>query len=551
MERQSLPETRTAETPPSWMGAIAGMGAAAVALAFGQFIEGATDVPGLVLGVGEWIIDITPGWVAERSIEDLGTAGKGNLLPGITIVSFLLAAGLGSFALRRGTRYGVAGFAAFGLLGGFATARNPQSPALASWFWSLVAAGLGVATLIFLLNRAHASVTTPDVDDLPSPLNPPHSRRAFIGWGAGAGAVALTGIAAGRATMGKSAAEIARDSTVLPAASSTSPSSTTSTTTTTEPAAGALTDRVASVTGDTFDEISGISPWVSPSTDGQFYLIDTALSKPQVDPAKWRLSFTGMVDNPYELSYDEILGMDLVEQTITMSCVSNEVGGSLVGNAVWTGVPLVDLLDRAGVQEGATQVVARSVDDWTAGFPTEVLFDGRNSLLVVGMNGEPLPIRHGFPARLVVAGLYGYVSATKWIEEINLTRWDDFNGYWVNLGWAKEGPMKTMSRIDVPRNRTRIEQGLTPVAGVAWAPTSGIESVELSIDEGPWIPCDLAIPGSDEAWVQWKLEWDATPGIHSLQVRAHDGNGDLQPIGPKAVAPDGAEGWHQALVEVV
>ncbi len=531
------------------MGAVAGMGGAAVALSFGQFIEGATNVPGLVLGVGEWIIDITPGWVAERSIEDLGTAGKGNLLEGITIVTFLLAAGLGSVALRRGTRYGVAGFAAFGLLGGFTTARNPQSPAVTSWIWSLVAAALGIATFVFLLRRAQATVQAPEPDELPSPLNPPHSRRAFLGWGAGAGAVALTGIGAGRAATGKSAAEIAREATVLPEASPAP--STSTTTTTTEPASNVLSGRVASITSETFDEIPGLTPWVSPSDNGQFYLIDTALSKPQVDPADWKLKFTGMVDNPFELTYDEILAMDLVEETITLSCVSNEVGGSLVGNAVWTGVPLVDLLDRAGVQEGATQVVARSVDDFTAGFPTELLFDGRNSLLVVGMNGEPLPIRHGFPARLVVAGLYGYVSATKWLEEINLTRWDDFNGYWVNLGWAKEGPMKTMSRIDVPHNRTQIEHGPTPVAGVAWAPTRDISAVELSIDEGPWVSCDLAIPGTDETWVQWKLEWDAPPGVHALQVRAVDGDGELQPLGPRAVAPDGAEGWHQILVEVI
>ncbi len=538
-------DTHTTDAP-RWMGGVAGLAAGAVALGFGQLIEGATDVPGLVLSVGEWIIDITPGWAAELSIENLGTAGKGSLVEGITIVALLVAALLGRLALERGTRLGVIGFVAFGLLGGFTTARNPQSPALGSWFWSLFAAALGVATLVFLLRLARAAILSPRPDP-ESPVNPHHSRRAFLGWSAGAGAVAATGVGLGRAVAGRSAAEVARDSVVLPSAGSAPPT----TATTLQPATDPATDRVATVTTGSFDEVEGLSTWVTPSDDNQFYLIDTALHKPQVDPAGWRLSLTGMVDNPYELTYDEILGMDLIDQTITLSCVSNEVGGTLVGNAVWTGVPLADLLNRAGVQDGATQVVARSVDDFTAGFPTEVVYDGRSSLLVVGMNGEPLPIRHGFPARLVVAGLYGYVSATKWLEELRLTRWEDFNGYWIDRGWAKEGAMKTTSRVDVPRHRSRIAQGPTPVAGVAWAPTRGIGAVEVSIDDEPWVSCDLAAPGNDETWVQWKLEWEATPGAHSVRVRATDGDGALQPVGPRAVAPDGAEGWHQIIVEVV
>lgn len=537
-------DQQTSQTAPWWMGVLAGFAAAGVALGFGQLIEGISDtIPGLVLAVGELVIDYTPGWAAEESIESLGSAGKGNLLRGVTIVSFLLAGMLGEQALKRGERFGVAGFAAFGLLGGWAVARNPQSPFFASWFWSLVAAGLGIATLRFLLKIARNTVESPaeasDELQLASPLNPPHSRRAFMGWSAGAGAVALTGVGVGRAAEGTGAGDLARAEVVLPeAAAETLPS-----TTLAERATGA-------VQTEPFD-VPGLSSWVTPSTNNQFYRIDTALSFPQVDPETWSLKFTGMVDNPYELTYDEILNMDLVERTITLSCVSNPVGGELVGNAVWTGIPLVDLLERAGVQDGATQLVGRSVDDFTAGFPTETLYDGRNALLVVGQNGEPLQVRHGFPARLVIAGLYGYVSATKWIEEINLTTWEAFNGYWINLGWSKEGPMKTTSRIDVPAHRSRIDAGMTPVAGVAWSPVRGIEAVEISIDEGEWEVCDLAVPGTDESWVQWKTDWDAPPGIHRIDVRAIDKNGDVQPIGPKDVAPDGAEGYHAILVEVV
>lgn len=554
MTTPDTPAGNATHPVPSWMGALAGLGAAAVALGFSQFIEGATDIPGLVLGVGELVVDYTPGWAAEESIENLGSAGKGNLLRGITIISFLIAAVLGDQSARRTRKIGVWGFVAFGLLGGWATARNPQSHAFGSWFWALVATALGIATLIVLVNRARASIVDPgepvepDTGVLASPLVPPASRRSFLGFSAGAGAVALTGVGLGRAVEGESAAEIARANITLPSTTTTERVQA-STTTTQAPIARLTASGEVSTTE--YAGIDGLSSWVTPSVGDSFYRIDTALQVPQVDPADWTLRITGMVDNPLELTYDDILAMDLVEHTITLSCVSNSVGGDLVGNAVWTGVPLIDLLEQAGVQEGATQLVGRSVDDFTAGFPTEVLYDGRNALLVVGMNGEPLPVRHGFPARLVIAGLYGYVSATKWLEEINLTTWEDFNGYWINLGWSKEGPMKTMSRIDVPRHRERLENGTQMLAGVAWAPNRGISAVEVAIDEGEWQLCDLAAPGTDESWVQWKVEWDADPGIHRIDVRAYDGQGVLQPEGPKDVAPDGAEGWHAILVEVV
>ena len=242
--------------------------------------------------------------------------------------------------------------------------------------------------------------------------------------------------------------------------------------------------------------------------------------------------------------------MDLEDHVVTISCVSNEVGGGLVGNALWTGVPLTKLLEIAGVQPEATQFVSRSVDGWTAGFPPEILQDGRTALLAIGMNGEPLPVRHGFPARIIVAGIYGYVSATKWVEEINLTAWDDFDGYWIPRGWAKEGPIKTQSRIDVPRSRTEISSGLQPIAGVAWAPTRGISMVEVKIGDEDWQEATIAESVTDETWVQWMLEWDAPPGDHLIQVRATDGDGELQALGPKRVDPDGAEGWHIIGVRV-
>ena len=300
--------------------------------------------------------------------------------------------------------------------------------------------------------------------------------------------------------------------------------------------------------GTTGFDVPGLATYVTPNDD--FYRIDTALSVPQVDVGSWSLFVEGMVDEPYALSYDELVAMSDVQELVTLSCVSNEVGGNLVGNAAWQGVRLETLLDRAGVQPGATQIVGRSVDGFTAGFPTEVGLDGRTALVAVAMNGEPLPAEHGFPARLVVAGLYGYVSATKWLDGIQLTTWEDFDGYWVPRGWSKEGPIKTASRIDVPRSGATIDPGPQPIAGVAWAPPGGIARVEVQVDDGEWIEARLGEPVSGNTWVQWLLEWDATPGEHRIRVRATDASGETQTEESAPPAPDGATGWHRRTVRV-
>lgn len=295
-------------------------------------------------------------------------------------------------------------------------------------------------------------------------------------------------------------------------------------------------------------DVPGLTPIVVPNPD--FYRIDVNLVVPRVQADGWRLTITGMVDRDVELSYQDLLGMPLVERYVTIACVSNEVGGGLVGNAAWTGVPLVDLLDRAGVQAGASQIVGRSVDGWTAGFPTALAYDGRDPLVAVGMNGEPLPASHGFPARLIVPGLYGYVSATKWLREIELTTLEGFDAFWIPRGWAKHGPVLTQSRIDVPRPG-RVDAGRVVVAGVAWAPHVGIEGVELRIDDGPWRQAETTRPLSDDAWVQWRHRWDAAPGRHALQVRATDRTGATQTVERTPPFPDGATGHHQVVVTVV
>jgi len=286
--------------------------------------------------------------------------------------------------------------------------------------------------------------------------------------------------------------------------------------------------------------IPGLTPLYVPNDE--FYRIDTALIVPQVDPGDWSLEVKGMVDRPFTLTYADLMAMSHIEADVTLSCVSNEVGGGLVGNARWQGVPLADLLERAGVRRGATQVLGRSVDGFTAGFPTRVALDGRDAMVAVAMNGEPLPAAHGFPARVVVPGLYGYVSATKWLAAIELTSFDEVDGYWIPRGWSKEGPIKTQSRIDVASRQV--------IAGVAWAPTRGIERVEVRVDGEPWQEATLAAPLNDDCWRQWFMLWDAAPGRYVIAVRATDGTGETQTAERTDVAPNGASGYHTIQVDV-
>jgi DMSO/TMAO reductase YedYZ molybdopterin-dependent catalytic subunit len=306
------------------------------------------------------------------------------------------------------------------------------------------------------------------------------------------------------------------------------------------------------VTDATDFGIDGVESWVVPNSD--FYRIDTALAVPQVPKDSWSLRIHGMVDDELELTFSDLLAREQVERYITLSCVSNEVGGGLVGNARWQGVLLAPLLDEAGPDPEATQVVSRSIDGWNCGSPTSAIMDGRDAMLAIAMNGEPLPAEHGYPVRLVVPGLYGYVSATKWVTEIELTRWEDFDGYWVPRGWSKEGPIKTMARIDRPRRSRDYRpsaDGVIDIAGLAWAVHRGITRVEVSIDDGEWRECELAGVPSDDTWRQWRYRWaDATPGGHSVRARAYDGDGVVQPSEPEPPAPDGAQGYHRVEFDV-
>ncbi|MFT4306752.1 MAG: molybdopterin-dependent oxidoreductase, partial [Microbacterium sp.] len=294
--------------------------------------------------------------------------------------------------------------------------------------------------------------------------------------------------------------------------------------------------------------ISGLSPVITPNSD--FYRIDTAIVVPEVDPAGWSLRIHGLVANEVTLGWDDLLALPLEESVTTLTCVSNEVGGDLVGTALWLGYPIRELLAQAVPDADADMVLSTSVDGFTAGTPLETLTDDRNAILAVGMNGDPLPIAHGFPVRMVVPGLYGYVSATKWVVDLEVTRFADATAYWTDRGWSERGPIKLASRIDVPRSGASVDAGSAVIAGVAWQQHTGVAGVEVQVDDGAWQQATLATAISDDTWVQWTLPWEPASGTHTIRCRATNADGQTQTAVVAAPAPDGATGWHEISVTV-
>ncbi|MPZ89323.1 MAG: molybdopterin-dependent oxidoreductase [Nitriliruptorales bacterium] len=520
---------------PWWAAVLAGVLAAAVALAAGELVAGLLTAPSPVVAVGDRVIDLAPPAVKDAAIALFGTADKVALVIGILILAAAFGAGLGIAAARRFAA-GAAGLGLFAALGVLAALQDAQSSLPQAVFPSVAGAAAGILTL----RRALPAPQSAPVTLAPAPAAPPRpaadspapapsggfDRRMFLRRSATLGAVALVASVSGRWLQTRANAAASRAQAVL----------------------GRPVQPLPPVPASADLGVRGLSPFITPNSD--FYRIDTALRVPQVATEGWRLGITGMVDRPLTLTYEQLQSRKLVEADITLACVSNEVGGNLIGNARWLGVRLDDLLAEAGVHDGATQIVGRAVDGFTVGFPTEVGLDGRDALVAIGMNGEPLPVEHGFPARLVVPGLYGYVSATKWLTEIELTTLEAFDAYWVPRGWAKQAPIKTQSRIDVPSPFGEIPPGPTAVAGVAWAPTRGIEGVEVQVDDGPWAQARLADEAGGDTWRQWIYEWDAPAGQHRLRVRATDGTGQTQTDERAPPAPDGATGWHSVVVSV-
>jgi DMSO/TMAO reductase YedYZ molybdopterin-dependent catalytic subunit len=508
---------------PRWAGPLAGLAAAAVALAVAELVApftGERSAP--LVAVGGVVIDAVPGPVKNFAVATFGTHDKTALLTGTTILLALFAAGIGVLAVRD-ARLGLAGIGLFGLIGVVAAATRPNAGPGAV-FPSLLGAAAGAALLLALLRRTPVS-GVPEPGTVAAERAATDRRRFLLASGGALGGAAVVGLL-GRQLGARRSVSAARAGVTLPSAGS--PAS----------ALPAQADL----------GVSGLTPFVT--SNAAFYRIDTALSVPQVDPNTWKLRITGKVRNPMTLTFADLLARPTMERYVTLTCVSNEVGDNLVGNARWLGVSLRDLLAEAGPLPGADQVVGRAVDGFTVGAPTEVLMDGRDAMLAFGMNGVPLPVEHGFPVRMVVPGLYGYVSATKWLAELQLTSFSDFSAYWVPRGWAAKAPIKTESRIDTPRAGSSPRRGQVTVAGVAWAQHRGISKVEVRVDGGDWHTATLSAVPSVDTWRQWSWSWDATAGQHELSVRATDNAGATQTEQVAPPDPDGATGWHTIVVDV-
>jgi DMSO/TMAO reductase YedYZ molybdopterin-dependent catalytic subunit len=519
--------------------ALAGLVSAGVALGAGELIAGFDDgLASPVEAVAGQVINRAPRSVERFAIETFGSNDKLALVIGIMVLSAAFGIVLGVVSRRR-RRVGTMGLAAFAVVGVLASAAGPQG-SLAAGTPSVVAGLVGAGCLGSLASRAPSrNASAPRVagdGHAPSAASAAAtpsrggvaSRRAFLGRTAAVAAAGAFAAAGGRALRSRFSAAESRANVLLPSATRPGPPL---------PPAG---------TGVEVG-VPGVAPFVTPNAD--FYRVDTALVVPQVRAEDWALAVTGIVDEPFELTFDELLDRDLIEADITMTCISNPVGGDLVGHARWLGVPTRELVEQARPHGGADQLVGRSVDGYTCGFPLSAAYD-RDCIVAVGMNGEPLPLEHGFPARLVTPGLYGYIGSTKWLTELEVTTFDAFDQYWVRRGYADRAPIKTMARIDTPRSLERVVAGPVAVGGVAWAQTRGIEAVEVRVDDRPFRPAQLADALNRDSWRQWRFEWDAVPGRHTLTVRAVDGTGETQTETRADVVPDGASGWMSLVVTV-
>ncbi|AZS83097.1 molybdopterin-binding oxidoreductase [Streptomyces griseoviridis] len=534
-------------TPGRWtqraLAAGSGLLAGFAALATAELVSAAVRPQSdPIVAVGGAAIDRTPPAVKDWAIQHFGTNDKLVLQSGILVVLALFALAIGIVALRF-RRTGAAGVLVFGVVGAVAALSRPDSEGLTDALPSIVGAVVGAVLLYFLIGRLGSPAAAPgpaterpddQAEETATGTGGGWDRRGFVIAASAAAAASAGAVVIGRsvnAASGQSAVA-SRDKVVLPRPQS--------------PARPV--PRGAQL------RIPGISPFTTPN--GSFYRVDTALVVPKVDATTWRLRVHGMgVRRPLDLSFADLLGRELIERDITLTCVSNEVGGPYVGNARWIGARLADLLAECGVKPPskggpATQLVARSVDGMTIGSPVEEVMDGRDSLLAVGMNGQPLPFTHGFPVRMLVPGLYGYVSACKWITDLELTTFDAYDPYWVQRGWSRLGPIKTESRIDTPKPFARPKAGTVMIAGVAWAQHRGIEKVEVRVDDGPWEQARLAAQDTRDTWRQWSYPWRADKGGHTLTVRATDGTGRTQTQRRTQTIPNGASGWHSVVVTV-
>jgi DMSO/TMAO reductase YedYZ molybdopterin-dependent catalytic subunit len=503
-------------------GAVAGLVAGGCGLAASEVVSGLLHqrVSPLV-ALAEVIIQHTPGAVMEAAISAVGQHDKPLLVTG-TLIGFLALSAVAGILGRRSIWYALGLFLAMGVVAMLASSAR-LTDSSSNRFPAIAGFAVGMLVLKTLLDRVPSTAPNDGADDGEKDDLDTERRRFLVLVGAGVGLGVLGGVLGRVFAHSRAAVEAARGRLRLPATVPAAPEGT---------SAG----------------VDGVTPWLTPVS--KFYRIDTALSPPAILPKDYQLVVRGMVDRELTLTYDDLRAMPFVEAWITLCCVSNQVGGDLISNGRWGGVRVRYVLERAGIQPGADAVKSRSDDGWTCGTPLSVLTDDRNALLALTLNGEPLTPEHGFPVRMVVPGLYGYVSATKWLRSIEVTRFSDFHAFWTDRGWSAKGPVKTQSRIDVPSDGAHRPTGVVQVAGIAWAQRRGIKRVEVRVDGGRWQQARLAADPSIDTWVQWSYDWTASRGEHTVAVRATDGDGVPQTGKVAPPAPDGATGYHTIMVQV-
>jgi DMSO/TMAO reductase YedYZ molybdopterin-dependent catalytic subunit len=535
-------------------GALAGLLSAAVALGVAELVAGITGpLSSPVIAVGGVAINLTPVPLKDFAIAHFGSNDKNVLLAGIVVQLAVFAAVIGIAAVRW-LWVGLAGLALFGALG-VAAIVTRSSASLSAVSPTLIGVVVAAVAMVFLIRAARmeprrattlaaagsadpqADLAAPDLpvlqprmrvnrlEDRDQAVQAP-GRRRFLALGAGAAVLAAGSGWAGEQLLRRFNVTALRAAVRLP-----------------RPAVAA-----APVPAGASLDVSGVTPFFS--SNNSFYRVDIDLVVPQVSPQDWTLQITGMVDHPVELTFDDLLRLPLIEHDMTLVCVSDAVGGPYAGNARWLGASLPALLRKAGIRRGADQVLSTGTDGMTISTAVDTILDGRQALIAVGMNGQPLPTEHGFPARMLVPGLYGYVSATKWVTKLEVTTFARQRAYWTQRGYALQAPIRTESRIDVPRPLAQLPAGRVAVGGVAWAPHRGISRVQVNVDNGPWHTAKLGAADGTDTWRQWVWVWDAPSGLHTLQVRATDGTGAVQTKSEAGVFPSGATGWDSVVVTV-
>jgi DMSO/TMAO reductase YedYZ molybdopterin-dependent catalytic subunit len=516
-----------ASRPAAWWYAAGTALAAATGAAVGHLVAAfVSPEASPVVAVGSTVIDLTPTPVKEWAVATFGTADKPILVGSVAVGTVLLAGAIGLVARSRRS-IGLALLGALAFTSVLAATLRPTRIAV-DLLPGMVTALVGVAAASWLLGlldawgRAAGDPASGAGADDTARGDGRSGRRHVLAAAAGLGA-----LTAAAGSLGQALSRGGSPSTVtLPPAA--------------EPV-GALPRGLE-------ERVRGISAFRTPNRE--FYRIDTALVIPRVSLEGWSLTIDGAVARPYSLTFEDLLAMPLVERDITLTCVSNEVGGPYVGAARWLGVRTRDLLERAGVRGSADQILSHSTEGMTISTPVQALTDDREALVAIGMNGEPLPARHGFPARLVTPGLYGFVGATKWLTRMEATTYAAGRAYWTERGWATDAPILTQSRIDTPRGLNRLDAGRVAIGGVAWAQHRGIARVEVRVDGGRWQVAQLGPDAGIDYWRQWFLPWDALPGRHELTVRATDLTGEVQPEQRTDPFPEGAQGWHSIVVIV-